>query len=63
MMKAKELPGWFWAETVTTAVFLLNWAPTLPNTECVEGIIPFEVWHDVKAPIHFLRAFGCIAQL
>jgi transposase InsO family protein len=28
MMKAMTMPGWFWGEAVTTAVFILNRSPT-----------------------------------
>ncbi|WVZ87319.1 hypothetical protein U9M48_033974 [Paspalum notatum var. saurae] len=28
MMKAMSMPGWFWGEVVTTAVFILNRSPT-----------------------------------
>jgi hypothetical protein len=47
--------GLIWGgETVNTAVFLLNRAPT----QSVDGKTPYEVWHDVNPPIHFLRTFG-----
>ncbi|KAK3147062.1 hypothetical protein QOZ80_3BG0277590 [Eleusine coracana subsp. coracana] len=59
MMKAKSLPGWFWGEAVNTAVFLLNRAPT----QSVIGKTPYEVWHGVKPPVHFLRTFGCVAHV
>jgi hypothetical protein len=59
MMKAKMLPGWFWGEAVNTAVFLLNRAPT----QSVDGKTPYEVWHGVKPPVHFLRTFGCVAHV
>lgn len=59
MMKAMRMPSWFWGEAVTTAVFLLNRAPT----QSVEGRTPFEVWHDAKPPVHFLRTFGCVAHV
>jgi len=59
MLKAKSLPGWFWGEAVNTAVFLLNRAPT----QSVDGKTPFEVWHGVKPPVHFLRTFGCVAHV
>lgn len=58
-MKAMSLPGWFWGEAVTTAVFLLNRAPT----QSVNGMTPFEVWFGSKPPVHFLRTFGCVAHV
>ncbi|WVZ90938.1 hypothetical protein U9M48_037188 [Paspalum notatum var. saurae] len=59
MMKAMSVPGWFWGEAVTTTVFILNWSPT----QSVDGKTPFEVWHGVKPPVHFLRTFGCVAHV
>ena len=59
MLKAKKLLGWFWGEAVTTAVFILNQAPT----QSVEGMTPFEAWYGYKPPVHFLRTFGCVAQV
>ncbi|WVZ75289.1 LOW QUALITY PROTEIN: hypothetical protein U9M48_023361 [Paspalum notatum var. saurae] len=53
MMTAKGLPGWFWGEAVTTAVFILNRAPT----RSVKGKTPFE------PPVHFFRTFGCVAHV
>ena len=44
---------------MNTAVFLLNRAPT----QSVAGKTPFEVWHSVKPPVHFLRTFGCVAHV
>ncbi|WVZ83402.1 hypothetical protein U9M48_030555 [Paspalum notatum var. saurae] len=46
-------------EAVTTAIFVLNRAPT----QSVEGKTPFEVWHGVKPPVHFFRTFGCVAHV
>ncbi|WVZ88673.1 LOW QUALITY PROTEIN: hypothetical protein U9M48_035165 [Paspalum notatum var. saurae] len=59
MMKAMSMPGWFWGEAVTTAVFILNRSPT----QSVDGKTLFEVWHGVKPPVHFLRTFGCVAHV
>jgi hypothetical protein len=44
MMKAKNLPRYFWGEAVVTAVYLLNRSPT----RAVEGMTPFEAWHGKK---------------
>uniref|UniRef100_A0A8R7UAC2 Integrase catalytic domain-containing protein n=1 Tax=Triticum urartu TaxID=4572 RepID=A0A8R7UAC2_TRIUA len=38
LLKAKGVPGEFWGEAVTTAVFLLNRAPT----KSLDGVTPFE---------------------
>ena len=41
MMKAASIPGEFWGEAVTTAVFILNRSPT----RSVVGMTPYEAWH------------------
>ena len=59
MMKGMKLPGWFWGEAVTTAVYILNRSPT----RSVEGMTPFEAWYGTKPPVHFFRVFGCVAHV
>ncbi|WVZ61109.1 hypothetical protein U9M48_011031 [Paspalum notatum var. saurae] len=59
MMKAMALPGWFWGEAVTTAVFILNRA----STRSVDGKTPFKVWYGYKPPMHYFRTFGCMAHV
>jgi transposase InsO family protein len=44
MLKAKGLPGWFWGEAVSTAVYVLNRCPT----KSVDGMTPFEAWYGKK---------------
>jgi hypothetical protein len=59
MMKAKGLPSRFWGEAVSTAVYLLNRAPT----RAVDGRTPYEAWHGKKPEVSHLRVFGCIAHV
>lgn len=59
LLKAKHVPGEFWGEAVTTAVFLLNRSPT----KSVDGKTSFEAWHGRKPNVHFLRTFGCIVHV
>ncbi|CAA7409651.1 unnamed protein product [Spirodela intermedia] len=59
MLKAKGLPGWFWGEAVATAVYILNRCPT----KSMDGMTPFEVWHEKKPAMHHLKVFGCIAYV
>lgn len=59
MLKAKGLPGWFWGEAVSTAVYLLNRCPT----KGVDGKTPFEAWYGKKPAVHHLRIFGCIVYV
>ena len=56
MMKAKGMPAKFWGEAVTTAVFILNRAPT----KALTGKTPFEAWYGSKPNVSFLWTFGCI---
>ena len=59
MMKAKGMPASFWGEVVTTAVFILNRAPT----KALMGKTPFEAWYGRKPSVSFLRTFGCIGYV
>ncbi|WVZ81780.1 hypothetical protein U9M48_029122 [Paspalum notatum var. saurae] len=59
LLKARKVPGTFWGEAVSTAVFLLNRSPT----KSVTGKTPYEAWHGEKSVVQFLRTFGCIAHV
>jgi transposase InsO family protein len=59
LLKAKGVPGEFWGEAVSTAVYLLNRAPT----KSLKGKTPFEAWHSRKPSVHHLRTFGCLAYV
>jgi transposase InsO family protein len=59
MLKAKELPGIFWGEAVTTTVYLLNRAPS----KGVGGKIPYQLWTGSPPGVHHLRTFGCVAHM
>jgi transposase InsO family protein len=59
MMKAKNLPGFFWGEAVTTAVYVLN----RTFTRSVDGRTPYEACHGKKPAVEHLRVFGCIAHV
>lgn len=59
MLKAKGLPGKFWGEAVSTAVYLLNRSPT----KSVQGKTPFESWYGKKPAVHHLRTFGCVVHV
>lgn len=57
MLADSGLPQTFWAEALSTAVYLRNRSPTksLPETT------PFEVWSGEKPDVSHLRVFGCNA--
>ena len=59
LLKAKKVPGEFWGEAVTTAVFILNRSPT----KSVDGMTPFESWHGRKPNVSFMRTFGCVVHV
>jgi len=59
MLKAKKMPAAFWGEAVSTAVFILNRAPT----KSLDGTTPFEAWYGRKPDVSFLRTFGCIGHV
>jgi hypothetical protein len=58
MLKSMGVPGRFWGEAVTTAVFVLNRAPT----RALEDKMSYEAWYGHKTAVHFLRTFGCVAH-
>lgn len=59
MLKAKGLPGEFWGEAVTTAVYILNRA----STKGAGGRTPYELWTGSRPAVHHLRTFGCVAHV
>jgi hypothetical protein len=59
MLKAMNMSGWFWGEVVAMVVYLLNRSPI----QCVQGQMPYEVWHGSKPSVHHLRTFGCVAHM
>ena len=59
MMKAKGMSVRFWGEAVTTAVFILNRAPT----KALKGKMLFGAWHGRKPNVSFLRTLGCVGHV
>jgi transposase InsO family protein len=59
MMKAKGVPGRFWGEAMSTAVFLLNRSPT----KSLDNQTPYEAWYGQRPAVHFLRTFGCVGHV
>lgn len=56
MLAGSGLPQKFWAETLSTAVYLRNRSPT----KAVKGMTPFESFHGKKPYVGHLRVFGCV---
>ena len=57
MMLDAKLSHEFWAEAVSTAVYLRNRCPT----KAVDGMTPHEAWYGYKPKVSHLRVFGCDA--
>ena len=57
MLLDANLTKRYWAEAVSTAVYLKNRCPT----RAVQGVTPFEIWHGKKPGVDHLRVFGCDA--
>ena len=55
MLAGSGLPQKFWAETLSTAVYLRNYSPT----KAVKSLTPFEAFHGKKPDVGHLRSFGC----
>ena len=57
MLADSKLPHRFWAEALSTAVYLRNRSPT----KALEGVTPHEAWSGTKPDVSSLRVFGCSA--
>jgi hypothetical protein len=59
LIKSMGMPSFFWAEAVTTAVYILNRAPT----RSLDSVTPYEAWHGHKTNVQHLRTFGCTVHV
>ena len=57
MLIYAKLPHAFWAEAISTAVYLRNRSPT----KVLKDMTPFEAWMKQKPCVEHLRVFGCDA--
>jgi hypothetical protein len=57
MIADSKLPKSFWAEALSTAVYVRNRSPT----KAVSGMTPFECWTGEKPNVDYLGTFGCTA--
>ena len=57
MLLDAKLPKSFWAEAISTAVYLRNRSPT----STVKGMTPLQAWFGQKPGVKHLRVFGCAA--
>ena len=61
MLYQANMPKSFWAEAVTTAVYLINRLPS----DAIDDQIPYELWHEKPLSTDDLKAlkpFGCIVH-
>jgi hypothetical protein len=56
MLAESKLPRKFWAEAVSTAVYLRNRSPS----SAVKGMTPFECLTGEKPSVEHLKVFGCL---
>jgi transposase InsO family protein len=59
MLKSKNMPKEFWAETVDCTFYLLNWR----KTSSLENKTPQEVWSGIKPTMSHLKVFGSVAYV
>ncbi len=57
MLNDSGLPHRFWAEALSTAVYVRNRSPT----KVLQSMTPCEAWHGIKPNVKTLRIFGCRA--
>jgi transposase InsO family protein len=59
LMADKSMPHHYWAEAVTTTVYIMNRTPTAT----VHGMTPEEKYSGRKPDLSHLKVFGCIAYV
>ena len=57
MLADSKLPHRFWAEALSTYVYLKNRSPT----KALDGITPYEAWSGINPDVSILYIFGCSA--
>ncbi len=58
-MSERNLPHYYWAEAVHTAIYIMNRTPTA----AVHGVTPEEKFTSRKPDLSHLKVFGCIAYV
>jgi hypothetical protein len=59
MLNEKNLPNYFWAEAITTIVYIMNRTPIV----AIHGMTPEEKFTSKKPNVSHLKVFGCIAYV
>ena len=58
MIAQARLPKMYWAEAISTAVYVRN---RMPTTAIKGNTTPYERWYERKPNVSHLRVFGCMA--
>lgn len=53
------MPGEFWREAVTIAIYILNRTPT----RSIDSKMPYQVWYGTGPSVQYFHTFGCIAHV
>ena len=59
LMSEKEMPQYYWAEAVHTAIYIMNKTPTA----AIHDVTPEEKFTGLNADVSHLKVFGCIAYV
>jgi len=59
MLRDSGLPPRFWAEAMSTFMYLRNRTPTATN----EGRTPYERFYKMKPDVEHIRTFGCVVKV
>lgn len=59
LLLENKLPQSFWAEAVSTSVYLLNRLPT----KAVDEMTPFEAWSGIQPSAKHLKVFAILMFL
>ena len=59
LMSEKNVPHTYWAEAISTAVYIMNRTPTT----VAHDVTPEEKFTGVKLDLSHLKVFGCIAYV
>ena len=59
LMSEKNMPKYFWAKAVHTAIYVMNRTPTTG----IHDMTPKERYTCVKSDVSHLKVFGCIAYV
>ena len=59
LMTEKSMPHVYWAEAVSTAVYIMNKTPTA----AIHDVTPEQRFTGIKPDLSHLKVFGCIAYV